>query len=184
MANANRQFHVSDTAALHALVQAQPLATLVVAQGGAQHVNHIPLFLDAARGPHGTLVTHLSRGNPQWRHAADGQEVLVIFTGPHAYVSPRWFQTSPAVPTWNYTAVHAYGRARIVEDQARFAEILVTLVEAFEAYDGALYDATGEMTPFDIYADDAEEGDDDGDEEEDDDVDDDLYDADVESDEN
>lgn len=74
------------------------------------------------------------------------------------------------------------------EDDPTVAAAYDDLVEAFEAYDGALYDATGEMTPFDIYADDAEEGDDDGDEEEDDDVDDDfdddLYDADVESDEN
>ncbi len=125
-------FEVNDPAELAAFMRRHSFATLVTHDGAGAHATHVPVVLEND-GAHGTLVTHLARGNPQWRHAADGQEVLVIFTGPHAYVSPRWFQTSPAVPTWNYTAVHAYGRARIVEDQARFAEMLGTLVEAFEA---------------------------------------------------
>ena len=135
-------FQVTDPAELAAFMRRHSFATLVTHDGTAPHATHVPVVLEDG-GPHGTLVTHLSRGNPQWRHAADGQEVLVIFTGPHAYVSPQWFQTSPAVPTWNYTAVHAYGRARIIEDPARLVARLGTLVETFEAgrvdrWDGAL----------------------------------------------
>jgi transcriptional regulator len=63
----------------------------------------------------------------------DGREVLVIFHGPHAYISPSWYQARPAVPTWNYTAVHAYGIPRIVEDRMKVRTILRELVSAFEA---------------------------------------------------
>jgi len=59
----------------------------------------------------------MARANEQWRHFGDG-EALVIFTGPHAYVSPRWYEETERVPTWNYAAVHAYGVPRIIEDRA------------------------------------------------------------------
>ena len=59
--------------------------------------------------------------------------MLVIFTGPHAYVSPAWYATTPAVPTWNYTAVHAYGRPRLVSDPEQFAAMLHDLVEFYES---------------------------------------------------
>ena len=136
MANANRQFHVSDTAALHALVQAQPLATLVVAQGGAQHVNHIPLFLDAARGPHGTLVGHVARANGLWPLLP--QHGVAVFHGPQAYVSPSWYPSKALdgkqVPTWNYAAVHAHGTLSAFDDPERLRAMLHTLSEQHEAH--------------------------------------------------
>ncbi len=136
MANANRQFHVSDTAALHALVQAQPLATLVVAQGGAQHVNHIPLFLDAARGPHGTLVGHVARANGLWPLLP--QHGVAVFHGPQAYVSPSWYPSKALdgkqVPTWNYAAVHAHGSLSAFDEPERLRALLHTLSEQHEAH--------------------------------------------------
>ena len=136
MANANRQFHTTEPATLHALVRAQPLATLVVAHAGALHANHIPLYLDAARGPHGTLVGHVARANGLWPLLP--QRAVAVFHGPQAYVSPTWYPSKALdgkqVPTWNYAAVHAHGTLRAVDDPARLRDLLHTLSEQHEAH--------------------------------------------------
>ena len=69
---------------------------------------HLPFILKREEGAFGTLYGHFARANPHWR-SVEGQDVLVIFNGPHAYISPAWYAKGPAVPTWNYAAVHAYG---------------------------------------------------------------------------
>jgi transcriptional regulator len=136
MANANRQFQVGDAAALHALVAAQPLATLVVAHGGSNHVNHVPLYLDATRGAHGTLIGHVARANSLWPLLP--QTAVAVFHGPQAYVSPSWYPSKAIdgkqVPTWNYAAVHAHGSLRAVDDPLRLRTILHTLSEQHEAH--------------------------------------------------
>jgi transcriptional regulator len=74
----------------------------------------------------------MARANPQWKHFGD-DDVLTIFQGPHAYVSPRWYETGPAVPTWNYTAVHVYGVPQIITDHSRICDLLQTMVETYES---------------------------------------------------
>ncbi|GGX72820.1 FMN-binding negative transcriptional regulator [Saccharospirillum salsuginis] len=69
---------------------------------------HLPFILKREEGAFGTLYGHFARANPHWK-TLDGQSVLVVFNGPHAYISPRWYAKGPAVPTWNYAAVHAKG---------------------------------------------------------------------------
>jgi transcriptional regulator len=89
---------------------------LLVSHGEAGLVaSHIP-FLTERDGEQLHLLGHLARPNPQVRDLARGGEVLVIFHGPHAYISPNWYATGPSVPTWNYVDVHAYGEVRLVED--------------------------------------------------------------------
>lgn len=126
-------FKIEDRAVLLAFMRRHSFATIVTHDGALPHATHMPVLLRESEGPHGTLVTHMARANPQWRHFESGQEVLVMFTGPHAYISPAWYATEPAVPTWNYTAVHAYGRPRIVDDPARFAAMLRELIEFYES---------------------------------------------------
>ena len=126
-------FQIKDPEILNAFMREHSFASIVTHDGAVPHATHMPVLLDPARGPQGTLVSHMARANPQWRHFADGKEVLVIFTGPHAYVSPAWYATTPAVPTWNYTAVHAYGRPRLVSDPEQFAAMLHDLVEFYES---------------------------------------------------
>ena len=136
MANANRQFQVQDPAMLHALVRAQPLATLVVAHEGALHANHVPLFLDPDRGPNGTLVGHVARANGVWPLLP--QTAVAVFHGPQAYVSPSWYPSKALdgkqVPTWNYAAVHAHGRLSAFDDLERLRAVLETLTEQHEAH--------------------------------------------------
>lgn len=117
---------------LRAFMRAHSFATLVSPGEQGLVASHLPLLLDAERGPHGTLVGHLARANDHWR-ALEGGETLVIFQGPHAYVTPRWYSTPIAVPTWNYTAVHAYGRATLVQDGPALRAILDRTVAAYEA---------------------------------------------------
>jgi transcriptional regulator len=79
----------------------------------------------------------MARANRQWQDfaglEAEGREALVVFQGAHGYVSPSWYAPGPAVPTWNYLAVHAYGRPRIVEDMAEIRAHQDRLVDAHEA---------------------------------------------------
>ncbi|MBI2301132.1 MAG: FMN-binding negative transcriptional regulator, partial [Armatimonadetes bacterium] len=100
-------------------------------------------LLDRARGPHGTLRGHVARANPQARQLTEAV-ALAIFLGPHAYISPTWYQTRPAVPTWSYVTVHAYGTPRLLDDAAT-ATLLDDLVRKHEAglpepWDGVLPD--------------------------------------------
>ena len=76
--------------------------------------SHLPLLLKEQEGENGTLYGHFARSNHHWKRA-DGAKVLAIFSGPHSYISPTWYQTSLAVPTWNYTAVHAKGIIRLTD---------------------------------------------------------------------
>jgi transcriptional regulator len=98
---------------------------------GAIVASHLPLLLDPATGPQGRLVGHMARANGQWREIAD-REVLCVFSGPHAYISPAWYDQRDVVPTWNYVAVHAYGTCRIVDDTERTAQIVARAVVGFE----------------------------------------------------
>jgi transcriptional regulator len=127
-----KSFQIEDLPELHGFMQAYNFATLVTQHAGAPFASHLPFMLDAGRGPQGTLLAHLARANPQWRDFAAG-EVLVIFQGPHAYISPSWYATHPSVPTWNYAVVHAYGVPRIIEDHDTLHHMLAKLVDTHEA---------------------------------------------------
>lgn len=104
---------------LHALMRAHPLGTFVTRGPSGLSVNHIPFHLDLADAPLGVLRGHLSRANPVLRDLSD-EEAVVAFQGPNAYISPSWYPSKhahgKAVPTWNYTVVHAHGRPRLVEE--------------------------------------------------------------------
>jgi transcriptional regulator len=118
---------------LHGLMREYNFAILVTQHEGAPFATHLPFMLDAERGPHGTLLAHMARANPQWRDFSAGGEALVIFQGPHAYISPSWYEAHPSVPTWNYAVVHAYGVPRPIEDHGTLYRMLEALVDTHEA---------------------------------------------------
>jgi len=125
-----RHFRVDDPAELAAFMRANPFASFVTIHDGSPFVTHIP-FLIEGEGPDLTLAAHIARANPQWRDMS-GPEALVTFTGPHAYVSPRWYGL-PNVPTWNYAAVHVYGHARIIEERDEKYDLVRRLTDREEA---------------------------------------------------
>lgn len=77
--------------------------------------SHLPFILKQNEGQLGTLYTHCARANPHWK-TLENEEALIVFSGPHSYISPRWYSTSPAVPTWNYVTVHAKGKVTMLSD--------------------------------------------------------------------
>lgn len=130
-------FKLSDLAALHHHIEQHPFATLVTfsAEHGLQ-ASHLPLSLHRQQGPYGTLVGHLAHKNPLWQQHDSSQPVLAIFHGPHSYISPGWYptkkQNGKAVPTWNYTAVHAYGHMHTTTDRAELKADLTQLSDQHE----------------------------------------------------
>jgi transcriptional regulator len=124
-------FAETDQARLHDFIEQSSLGLLVSQVDGLPFASHLPFLLDRTAGPHGTLVGHLARANPQWREAA-GQTALAIFSGAHAYLSPTWYEAEQVVPTWNYTAVYAYGRVQVVEDKEALLEIVREMVQVYE----------------------------------------------------
>ena len=126
-------FRVDDAAKLAAFVQSHSFATLVTHDGAAPFASHLPMIFRPGAGNHGTLLSHMARPNPQWEHFGTGNEALVIFNGPHSYISPSWYKTKPAVPTWNYAAVHAYGVPAIFQDHERIVALLRETISTYES---------------------------------------------------
>ena len=122
---------------LHQLIREYSLAALVTLGPAGLNANHIPLELDPEPAPLGTLRGHVARGNPVWRDFSTDVEVLAIFQGPQAYISPAWYRTKQVtgkvVPTYNYAVVHAYGTMRIVEDRTWLRGLVERLTDRHEA---------------------------------------------------
>ena len=126
-----------DETLLRECMRAWSFATLVT--HGAEGVNatHLPFLVDEPGadgdvGGHGTLVTHLARGNAQFRDLQAGAQALVIFQGPHAFISPSWYENRHTFPTWNYTAVHARGRPELIESAEGLLDVLDRVVAQYD----------------------------------------------------
>ena len=111
---------VEDRRELVDFMRRNSFALLVTATGGVPLASHLPVII--ADGAAGIVIhSHMAKNNPQWQEFYEGEnadEVLVAFAGPHAYVSPRWYEEQERVPTWNYAAVHAYGKVTVTTDRA------------------------------------------------------------------
>ena len=126
-----KHFAEADQARLSAFMQRHSFALLTTTdEAGLPFASHLPLLWEPEAR---RLLGHMAKANPQWRHFANGKEALVVFWGPHAYVSPSWYDTHPSVPTWNYATVHAYGRPQLIEGREEAAALLRRLVELYES---------------------------------------------------
>jgi transcriptional regulator len=131
------QFEERRIEVLHDLIRAHPLGTLITLTAEGLDANHLPFELDAAPPPYGTLRGHVARANPLWQTFSRDLDVLVVFHGPEAYVSPAWYptkkETGRVVPTWNYAVVHAYGPLRVIEDRSWLRALVERLTTRHEA---------------------------------------------------
>jgi transcriptional regulator len=126
-----KAFAVEDSARLQDFMDEFNFATVVTQRDGELTASHIPFLLDRSVEPYGVLRAHVAIRNPQLDDFRSGSQALVIFQGPHTYVSPSWYVKPENVPTWNYTAVHAYGVPKI-GDQAAMVALLKDLVGKHE----------------------------------------------------
>lgn len=139
-----RHFSVDDVATCHDLIEGNEFGLLVTTgPDGAPFGTHLPFMLDREAGPNGTLLAHMARANPQWRDF-DRAPVLAVFSGPHTYVSPTLYATSPNVPTWNYAVVHAYGTPQVIGDASEVSALMRRLGSSYEGAAGWQYDSTPE----------------------------------------
>lgn len=133
-----KYFQVEEEEVIFNIIEENSFATLVSQHNGTPFATHLPLLLNREKQ---FLHGHFARPNPQWRDIA-GQEILAIFQGPHSYISPSWYETKTAVPTWNYVAVHVYGKVELVEDEIELFESLKEMVEKYEKK-GSTYQLDG-----------------------------------------
>lgn len=121
---------VDDREKINAFIQAYGFATVVTNRDGVPWASHLPVLLDEAGG---VLRSHMARANEQWKHFTPDKEVLCIFHGPHAYISPSWYVQQHDVPTWNYGAVHVYGTPAVVDDRDALRQIVFDTTAKYEA---------------------------------------------------
>ncbi|MCP1531125.1 FMN-binding negative transcriptional regulator [Bacillus pumilus] len=124
-------FQVKDMEEIKAFIQSHSFATVVTTTDGKPIATHIPVSFLQIEDSY-VISGHMAIGNPQWKTLEENEQVLVIFQGPHAYISSSWYEKE-AVPTWNYQAVHVYGKAKLLE-KSELVKELTTMLETYESH--------------------------------------------------
>ncbi|MEH7299803.1 FMN-binding negative transcriptional regulator [Neobacillus drentensis] len=123
-----KHFKIDDLETIYKIIEKNSFATLFSQHNGRPYATHLPLFLEKEEG---FLYGHFARPNEQWKDI-ENQNVLVTFQGPHAYISPSWYESTQAVPTWNYVAVHVYGQVEILHNEQEIYDALFSMVDKYE----------------------------------------------------
>lgn len=128
-----KHFKINNAEEIYEFIEKNSFAILFSQHNGEPYATHLPLLLNKDEG---FLYGHFARPNEQWKDITN-QEVLVIFQGPHCYISPSWYETNQAVPTWNYAAIHVYGQLEIARDEQEVFEALSDMVSKYEKPDSS-----------------------------------------------
>ena len=126
-----KHFQVKDINEIKEMIEKHSFATIVTTDKGKPIATHLPLQL-TEEGEDYFITGHMAYGNPQWKTFETSESVLVIYQGPHAYISSSWYEHEN-VPTWNYQAVHVYGQASILSEEELKLD-LITLLEKHEKH--------------------------------------------------
>jgi transcriptional regulator len=113
-----KSFHAPRRQDIVELILKYPFANLITHHNGRTEISHLPFIYVEEEGDHGSLYVHLARANPRWLAIDEGAECIVVFNGPQSYISPSWYppNSEDHIPTWNYAAVHAYGKGERLDD--------------------------------------------------------------------
>lgn len=129
-------FRATDQTELHAFVQAHPLGLLITNTDDGLQASSIPFLLYSEEGDHGVLRAHLAKANYHWRALESGNECLIVFQGPHGYVTPSWYpgkiENHKVVPTWNYSMVQCRGTATVFQDATWLRQQIADLTDFHE----------------------------------------------------
>jgi len=126
-------FEITDPCKVGEVISANSFATLISKDGDSLFASHLPFLYKPKQGAKGKLISHMARANRHWQLFHEKEEALVIFNGPHAYISPTWYAAEVAVPTWNYVTIHVYGTPKIMETDAELSAVLDETVKKHEA---------------------------------------------------
>jgi len=126
-----KHFQVTDIQKLIPFIKEYSFGTFFSQKNGKPFATHLPFLIEQDESGQYFLLGHMAKANPHWEYI-DG-EVLVVFQGPHAYISPTWYQEENTVPTWNYAVVHVYGEFTLVEEQDELLKILQDTIDYYEA---------------------------------------------------
>ncbi|MDI1247044.1 MAG: FMN-binding negative transcriptional regulator [Rhodoferax sp.] len=130
-------FAETRTEALHRIIREHPLGMLVNHSSAGLDAEHIPFELDASAGTQGSLLAHVARANTLWQRCPTGTQVMVVFRGAEAYISPNWYpskhESHRQVPTWNYEVVHAHGTLTVHDDERFVRRLVAQLTRRHEA---------------------------------------------------
>jgi transcriptional regulator len=110
-----RHFNMRSTKQQHNFIEKYNFGQLIVAGADGLYVAHLPFYLNRTLSTSGSLLCHVAMANPIWRNIKNAN-IAAVFTGPHAYISPRWYSSSNQVPTWNYSAVYVEGQAKLLTE--------------------------------------------------------------------
>jgi transcriptional regulator len=144
-----RNFKETKQTYIEDFIRRHAFAALISSDNGRPVGSHLLLDLLERAAQSLVLVGHMAKSNPQWKTFKENQEVLAIFSGPHAYVSAGWYSIKSA-PTWNYVNVHVYGLPRIIEDKVELYGLLKRLVDKQEQHSPAETRYQIESLPKDI----------------------------------
>lgn len=125
-----KSFEVTDTLKLIDFINKNSFGILFSETDGLPFATHLP-FLVKERDDHVYLFGHMAKANPHWKQIRD--QVLVVFPGPHAYISPAWYEEINTVPTWNYLAVHVYGKFIVIDDNDEMMQVMSDTVDFYES---------------------------------------------------
>jgi transcriptional regulator len=130
-------FKDADLGSLHKHIETARLAIVITSGESGMQASHLPLLLAPDEGEYGTLYGHFAKANPQWKDLQNGAEVMVIFPGADAYISPSFYpakaEHGKVVPTWNYLAIHAYGQGEVFTVPQRLLEVVSGLTHKHES---------------------------------------------------
>lgn len=123
-----KSFRMDDAREIASFLRDHSFGVMIAVKDGDIMATHVPFLYDASNGK---LFAHLAKANPQ-ASQLDGEDVMVVFQGPHAYISPSWYGLVHQVPTWNYMVVHVYGTYSVMEDKEQLAKLLQRTIHAYE----------------------------------------------------
>jgi transcriptional regulator len=123
-----KQFVMEDEQEIYEFIKNNGFGIVISSHEGKPFATHLPLLINQDKG---YVYGHFARLNSQWNDI-ENQDVMVVFQGPHHYISPSWYETSVSVPTWNYVAVHVYGKVELIEDEHELLEDLNELIVKYE----------------------------------------------------
>ena len=126
-------FKMNDTDEIRAFVKAHPFGLLLNNGSGIPGVSHLPMQLLTDDSGKDSINIHLSKANPHTKELEDGERAVAVFLGTNGYISPRWYAAKDNVPTWNYTAVHAIGTLRKIENEDELMKLVDLLTIEHEA---------------------------------------------------